>query len=184
MKSRKVLDTTNPAEVASGSAASAEVQSIGTYLAGQRKLRGISIEELSTQTRIPLRSLERLEAGLFDSDIDGFVRGFVRTVAEALGLDPADTLARTLAEPGLAETSGIRLPPSVLRVMLVAGLVVGVVAAIAAVRALPIAAVLDRDPGQESERVIRRDPVRTLAEAQGASALPVGSAGEGLRLEP
>ena len=76
--------------------------SIGAYLAAQRRLRGISAQQLAAQTRIPLRSLERLESGCFDTEVDGFVRGFVRTVAEALGLDPDETLNRALEEPGQA----------------------------------------------------------------------------------
>jgi len=73
--------------------------SIGSFLARQRRLRGISVDELARLTRIPLRSLERLEAGAFDGTPDGFVRGFVRTVAEALGLDPDDAVNRLLREP-------------------------------------------------------------------------------------
>jgi cytoskeletal protein RodZ len=73
--------------------------SIGSFLARQRRLRGISVDELAQLTRIPRRSLERLEAGAFDGTPDGFVRGFVRTVAEALGLDPDDAVNRLLREP-------------------------------------------------------------------------------------
>ena len=73
--------------------------SIGGYLKAQRKIRGVGLEELSVRTRIPLRSLDRLEAGAFDGHPDGFVRGFVRTVSEGLGLDPDDTLMRMLSEP-------------------------------------------------------------------------------------
>jgi len=73
--------------------------SIGSFLARQRRLRGISIDDLARLTRIPRRSLERLEAGAFDGTPDGFVRGFVRAVAEALGLDPDDAVNRLLREP-------------------------------------------------------------------------------------
>lgn len=73
--------------------------SIGEYLKRQRLLRGITVEELSATTRIPLRSLERLEAGYFDGVSDGFVRGFVRTVSLALGLDADQAVARMLEEP-------------------------------------------------------------------------------------
>lgn len=71
---------------------------IGAYLARQRRLRGISLGELARLTCIPLRSLERLESGAFDETPDGFARGFVRTVASALGLDPDETVARMLPE--------------------------------------------------------------------------------------
>jgi hypothetical protein len=74
---------------------------VGGWLAKQRELRGIRLEELAAITRLPVRSLERLEAGAFDGQHDGFVRGFVRTVAVAIGLDPEDAVARLLAEPEL-----------------------------------------------------------------------------------
>ena len=74
-------------------------RSIGAYLTRQRELRGISLDELATLTRIPRRSLERLESGVFDRAPDGFVRGFVRTVADALGLDPENAVMRLLREP-------------------------------------------------------------------------------------
>jgi transcriptional regulator with XRE-family HTH domain len=74
---------------------------IGAYLARQRVLRGITLEQLAQSTRIPLRSLARLEAGAFDVEPDGFARGFVRTVAIALGLAPDETVARMLPEANL-----------------------------------------------------------------------------------
>jgi len=79
-------------------AADAEA-SIGAYLRTQRQLREIGLDELEAVTRIPRRSLERLEAGEYDARPDGFVRSFVRAVAVALGLDPDETVARMLPEP-------------------------------------------------------------------------------------
>jgi cytoskeletal protein RodZ len=73
--------------------------SVGRYLARQRRLRGVSLDELAGLTKIPLRSLERLEDGAFDHQADGFTRGFVRTVAEALGLDAEEAVMRLLGEP-------------------------------------------------------------------------------------
>jgi hypothetical protein len=75
-------------------------ESIGVYLARQRELRGISLDQLAASTRIPRHSLERLEAGAFDASPDGFARAFVRTVAVALGLEPDDTVNRMRPEPG------------------------------------------------------------------------------------
>jgi hypothetical protein len=61
-------------------------------------MRGLSLEDVAAATRIPRRSLERLEAGAFDGSPDGFTRGFVRAVADAIGLDPSEALARLLGE--------------------------------------------------------------------------------------
>jgi len=82
-------------------AADAEA-SIGAYLRTQRQLREIGLDELEAVTRIPRRSLERLEAGEYDARPDGFVRSFVRAVAVALGLDADETVARMLPEPTAA----------------------------------------------------------------------------------
>jgi transcriptional regulator with XRE-family HTH domain len=86
-------------EAAALNGAASGVGSVGSYLAQQRRLRGMSVDELASLTKIPRRSLERLEAGAFDGAPDGFARGFVRTVAAALGLDPDDAVNRLLAEP-------------------------------------------------------------------------------------
>jgi len=145
-------------------------RSIGAYLAAQRQLRGIPIEELSRQTRIPLRSLERLEAGSFDADVDGFVRGFVRTVAEALGLDPDETLNRTLQEPGHGGRKSGSPQLSVQRVLVaLAGL--GLLVALGFGVQWVAVAVVEAARAPNHVVSVRRDPVRALAEAQGVAGL-------------
>jgi hypothetical protein len=108
---------------ASGAEASREEAdsrpSIGGYLERQRRLRGISLEELASLTRIPVRSLERLEGGAHDGDADGFSRGFVRTVAVAIGLDPEETVARMLPEVRVGRK---RISPGWRQALLLAGL--------------------------------------------------------------
>jgi len=101
-----------------------QVPRIGAYLAGQRKLRGISRQDLADLTRIPIRSLERLEGGLFDNIDDGFVRGFVRTVSTALGLDPDESLTRMLPEPVGPRESPILRRIATGRVLMILGCVV------------------------------------------------------------
>lgn len=154
-------------ETAAGARPSA---SIGAYLRLQRELREISIVQLSDRTRIPLRSLERLEAGAFDRDIDGFVRGFVRTVALALGLDADDTISRMLERPVLEAASGGRPRLARHRVLLVAAVAVGLAAVVGMVAA--VVEIAGRPPREPAEREIvqRRDPVRALAESEAARA--------------
>jgi hypothetical protein len=54
----------------------------------RRTERALSLGDLARVTKIPERSLERLEAGRFDElPAEVFVRGFVRSYARALGLD-------------------------------------------------------------------------------------------------
>lgn len=144
------------------------VDPIGSYLARQRKLRGISLDELESLTHIPRRSLERLESGAYDGDPDGFVRGFVRTVSLAIGLDPEDTVSRMLAEPA-ADRAGGRLYLG--RVGLALAVVLGLGLALALVPAVlqttlpaPDLTRPDRAPA------VRWDAVRELAESVGAVA--------------
>jgi transcriptional regulator with XRE-family HTH domain len=98
---------------------------LGRWLARERRLRGLSLDEVAAATRIPRRSLERLEAGAFDSNPDGFTRGFVRAVAGALGLDPAEAQARLLSEPRPLPRRRVRRLPLWLPILAVA-LVLGV----------------------------------------------------------
>ncbi len=144
-------------------------ESVGRYLARQRELRGISLHELSTLTRIPLRSLERLESGRFDGEADGFVRGFVRTVADALDLDPDDTVARMLAEVQIQDER-VGRGPWAARLVAAALLLVVLGLGLAGVRALVSGE--SGAAGVESDRIVRRDPVRALAELTTAAGPP------------
>ncbi|MAG31820.1 MAG: hypothetical protein CL908_13110 [Deltaproteobacteria bacterium] len=145
-----------------------EDRPIGEYLRRQRILRGISVDELAEITRIPLRSLERLEDGQFDGESDGFVRGFVRTVASALGLDADDAIARMLDEPAPGawerHASGQTLRRGFAGLVLVVAVLVGFLAlragwaVVQGVTATPAS----------REVVLWQDPVRALAAATGA----------------
>ena len=65
------------------------------YLTSARERSGKTLEEIATKTRIPKRSLERLETGDFESlPADVFVRGFLRSYARCVGLDEADAIKR------------------------------------------------------------------------------------------
>jgi cytoskeletal protein RodZ len=70
-------------------------ETLGSYLKEQRERRGMSVVELSRVTRIPMASLEAIEADRFD-ELPGevFARGFLKAYAQAITLLPADVLAR------------------------------------------------------------------------------------------
>ena len=141
--------------------------SIGRYLAEQRRLRAISLEELAQLTRIPRRSLERLESGAYDGEVDGFARGFVRAVAEGLGLDPEATVMRLQCEPpsDAAEIAGRmrRIRGALLAATLMLVALAGVALGLWKLGELVLAP--RAEPGGP-ERVYRRDAVRELAEQQ------------------
>lgn len=157
---------------APGAPAGAGAGSIGSYLERQRRLRGLSIEEVAQLTKIPRRSLERLEAGAFDRNPDGFTRGFVRTVAGAIGLDPQATVDRMLTEVKPERLSAAQnLLPALLALAL---LVVLAVAAVVVARWVGGPAAPVARPTEPELR--RRDFVRELAERRAVVAAPAVSA--------
>ena len=154
-------------ESAEAAGESAErTSSIGLYLAGQRRLRGITIDDLVARTRIPRRNIERLESGAFDASPDGFSRGFVRTIAEALGLDPDEAVMRHMREPAAEDAERARAAQWRRLLLFVGATALLVVALGFAVKL--VAKLLTADPGTAPERpglVYRRDAVRELADA-------------------
>lgn len=66
----------------------------GEHLRREREMRGVSLEEISTATRISLRFLEALERDQWDRLPGGiFNRGFIRAIAHFLGLNEEDLIA-------------------------------------------------------------------------------------------
>ena len=139
-------------------------EAIGAYLARQRVLRGITLEELAGSTRIPIRALMRLEAGVFDAEPDGFARGFVRTVAVALGLPPDETVARMLPEATSGNRGRGRFGVWLRRGFAAVGvffLILGAIWTIAGRQIFPSSWGRDRE-----ELLHRHDAIRALADAQ------------------
>jgi hypothetical protein len=137
-------------------------------LARERRLRGLSLEDVAAATRIPRRSLERLEAGAFDRNPDGFTRGFVRAVADAIGLDPSEALARLLGE-AVPERGRPGSPPGWL--WIACALAVGLAAAAASLPGWwPRGGEAPAAQAPRAAERTRRDFVRELASAARAEA--------------
>jgi len=163
--------------------------SIGAYLAGQRRLRGISVAELAELTKIPIRSIERMEAGAFDGNPDGFVRGFVRTIALALGLDPEEAVLRMLGEPTDPATAPkAPILPLDRRILVLSALLAAILGFGLAIWSLASRVPSSLGGADKPKIVYRRDAVRALAEEQArregapekdaAGSESVGSPGE------
>lgn len=163
--------------------------SIGAYLARQRRLRGISVAELAELTKIPIRSIQRMESGAFDRNPDGFVRGFVRAIAVALGLDPEETVMRMLGEP--ADSAEALRPPKLWRgrrLIVVSGLLAATLGVALAIWGWTSHAPPAPTAEDSPKLVYRHDAVRALAEEQARTQQtphsdaggpePVGSPGE------
>jgi len=63
-------------------------EKIGQELARQREARGLSIDELSSTIKISTTFIENIESGNFDFLPEVYVRAFIRSYAEEVGLDP------------------------------------------------------------------------------------------------
>lgn len=171
-----------PEPSGSGLGETFESRPIGEYLRRQRLLRGMSAEELASITRIPLRSIERLESGLFDGETDGFVRGFVRTVANALGLDADDAISRMLREPTPGAWERNSSSRNVKQGLVGVALLLFLVMIFFVLRAGWNVLLGEASTPGSREVVLWHDPVRALAEATGAQLDPAGEIGPRVRL--
>ena len=77
--------------------------SVGEHLRQLREAKRMSLAEVSRETRVPIGSVERIEADRFD-ELPGevFVRGFLRAYAKALDVPADEVLARYTASRRVA----------------------------------------------------------------------------------
>jgi cytoskeletal protein RodZ len=70
-------------------------ETVGSFLRSEREHRRMSLQEVSRLTRIPVGSLASIEQDRFD-ELPGevFTRGFLKAYAQAVGILPAEALAR------------------------------------------------------------------------------------------
>jgi cytoskeletal protein RodZ len=73
-------------------------QQFGGWLRHEREARGLTVEAIAFQTKIPPRHIEALERGDALALPAFYQRAEVRTVARAVGVDPQLALARLEAE--------------------------------------------------------------------------------------
>lgn len=72
---------------------------VGERLRRARERAGLSLDDLSSTTKIKVSMLEAIESGRFERVPSGlFVRGFLRAYAREVGLDPEETVAAYLEE--------------------------------------------------------------------------------------
>ncbi|WP_106640768.1 helix-turn-helix domain-containing protein [Allosphingosinicella vermicomposti] len=106
------------------------VNPIGDRLKAAREAKGISLDDLAAQTRIPIRHLEHIEQGSWDAlPAITYSVGFARTYANAVGLDGnaigaelREELGATRTEPAAAvhyePADPARVPPKSLALIL------------------------------------------------------------------
>lgn len=95
------------------------VREVGATLRAAREARGLSVEDLYAKTKIRPHIIAAIEAGEFESVSGGavYLRGFVRTLSEELGVDYAhlswpevDVLRASAASPGTTYRRVIVVP--------------------------------------------------------------------------
>ena len=87
--------TTNARRPEPVQVATAARVSLARWLATGRNNKQLTIEDIARVTKIPPRTLERLEAGNHEGlPAEVFVKGFVRNFARAVGLDEQEALLR------------------------------------------------------------------------------------------
>ena len=108
----------------------------GEHLRREREMRGVSLDEISTATRISTRFLEALENEQWERLPGGaFNRGFIRSIARFLGIDEDALVAEYAYErkdadvaPGSAGTTK-QIPrnwrPAIVAIIVLIMLVVG-----------------------------------------------------------
>jgi cytoskeletal protein RodZ len=74
---------------------------IGAQLRAEREGQGLTVEQVSAETRIPVRHLQTIEEGAF-ARLPGrtYATGFARTYAKLLGLEPELVVEQVRAEMG------------------------------------------------------------------------------------
>ena len=79
---------------------------VGERLRVAREQKGISLEEVARQTRIPVRHLEHIERGEWDAmPAITYSVGFARSYANAVGLDGAEMGAQVREQLGATRTT-------------------------------------------------------------------------------
>jgi cytoskeletal protein RodZ len=110
----------------------------GEHLRREREMRGISLDEICSATRIATRFLEALENEQWDRLPGGvFNRGFVRAVGHHLGLDEESLLAeymlatgdRATASASVVRASAMPEPRGSWVVWVIALILIGAIAA-------------------------------------------------------
>lgn len=104
-------------------APSAGIAGPGATLRAARETQRLELAHIAAETRIPLRHLEAIEEGNFESlPSRAYAIGFTRTYAKALGLDDAamvdavrveladGSMRRTVPSPGMEPGDPARLP--------------------------------------------------------------------------
>jgi cytoskeleton protein RodZ len=151
---------------------SEEIQSVGAALKAAREAQGLSLEQAAGRLRLMVRQLTAMEADDFLAlGPPVFARGFVRNYARVLGLD-AEALVSRMATTGMEETHIVEhVPLEPPTSLLTSPWVLGGMAALVMLIALPVALYLWLNSGEEPPQV-NLVPVHPIVEPPKPAAPP------------
>src|SRR5438105_12916164 len=142
-----------------------DVPTVGERLRAAREEKGISLEDIAAQTRIPQRHLASIETGDWDSlPAPTYTVGFAKGYASAVGLDRTEIGNQLREEMGgqrFAASSADVFEPADPRRTMPKSLVIGAV--IAAVLLIAVMSLLNRRSLDEPEPAATHAPVATVA---------------------
>jgi cytoskeleton protein RodZ len=118
----------------------AELPTVGERLRAAREEKGVSLEDVAAQTRIPLRHLTSIENAEWDSlPAPTYTVGFAKSYASTVGLDRTeigDQLREEMGGQRFASTSADVFEPADPRRTMPKSIVIGAIIAVAALIAL------------------------------------------------
>lgn len=137
-----------------------EVESVGATLKAAREAQGLSLEQAAGRLRLMMRQLTAMEADDFSAlGQPVFARGFVRNYARMLGLD-AEALVSRMASTDLEEPNVVEhVPLEQPKPLLTSPWVLGAVAALVMLIAIPVALYVWLNSGEEPAQVVPVHPI-------------------------
>ncbi len=89
------------------------VETIGQFLSAKRRERRMSVVEVARATRVPVASVERIEADQFDElPAEVFVKGFLKSYAKAVAVSEDEVLARYTSSRRVTWVTPLPMPSS------------------------------------------------------------------------
>src|SRR5688572_28340057 len=101
MAKKKGQETVEPIDESAGDLAELEVTTVGQRLRIARESKGLTLEDVAAQTRIPRRHLESLENSDWERlPAPTYTTGFAKSYASAVGLDRTEIYEQLRVEMG------------------------------------------------------------------------------------
>jgi len=85
---------------------------LGTYLARAREAKGMTVDELATVTKLTVKNINLIESGDWKAfPVKAYLRGYLNSMSEKLGLDPKKVLEYYYTESGTKSVDLIASTP-------------------------------------------------------------------------